>query len=171
MPTIVTMLLIYGAGFYYLVLGLPGVGYDKHIEAIPVGWRDLSAHITATAKAYRESSGSDVLIVGMDRYAIASELAFYGGAHAPAGLQTTNSHLFGGMGLMYGLWMPAEAQQHRNLLLVAFTPGELEDKAIEAQVERLGPIEDDVLTRGGIIIRHYYHRLAFDYRSADTPKK
>jgi len=171
MPTIVTMLLIYGAGFYYLVLGLPGVGYDKHIEAIPVGWRDLSAHITATANAYRESSGSDVLIVGMDRYAIASELAFYGGAHTPSGLETANSHLFGGMGLMYGLWMPAEAQQHRNLLLVAFSPGELEDKSIEAHVARLGPIEDDVLTRNGIIIRHYYHRLAFDYRSVATPNK
>jgi dolichol-phosphate mannosyltransferase len=171
MPTIIAMLLIYGVGLRYLAVGLPGVGYDKHIEAIPVGWRDLSAHITATANAYRESSGSDVLIVGMDRYAIASELAFYGGARTPSGLKTANSHLFGGMGLMYGLWMPAEAQQHRNLLLVAFTPGELEDKAIEAQVERLGPIEDDVLTRNGVFIRHYYHRLAFDYRSVATPNK
>jgi len=31
-------------------------------------------------------------------------------------------------------------------------------------VGRLGPIEDDILVRDGIIIRHYYHRLAFDYR-------
>ena len=45
MPTLVAMMLIYGVGLHYLVLGLPGVGYDKHIEAIPVGWRDLSAHI------------------------------------------------------------------------------------------------------------------------------
>jgi hypothetical protein len=107
----------------------------------------------------------------MDRYAIASELAFYGGAHAPSGLETANSHLFGGMGLMYGQWMPPQAQEHRNLLLVAFSPGELEDKSIHAQVERLGPVEDDVLTRDGIIIRHYYHRLAFGYRSLAAPEK
>jgi dolichol-phosphate mannosyltransferase len=164
MPTIITLLLIYGAGLHYLVLGLPGLGYGKHIEVIPIGWRELTAHITETANAYRTAGGSEVLIVGMDRYAIASELAFYGGAHTPQGLETANSHLFGGMGLMYERWMPPAAQEHRNLLLVAWTRGELEDKAIAAHVERLGPIEDDVLMRNGIIIRHYYHRLAFGYR-------
>jgi hypothetical protein len=74
------------------------------------------------------------------------------------------------MGLMYERWMPPEAQEHRNLLLVAWTQGELEDKAIEAHVGRLGPIEDDVLVRDGILIRHYYHRLAFDYHAAAAGK-
>jgi dolichol-phosphate mannosyltransferase len=171
LPTIVGMLLIYGAGLHYLVLGLPGLGYGKHIEVVPVGWRDLTAHIVETANAQRNTGGGEVLIVGMDRYAIASELAFYGGAHAQSGLETANSHLFGGMGLMYGQWMPPQAQEHRNLLLVAFSPGELEDKSIHAQVERLGPIEDEVLTRDGILIRHYYHRLAFGYRSLAAPEK
>jgi dolichol-phosphate mannosyltransferase len=170
MPTAITMLLIYGAGLHYLVLGLPGLGYGKHIEVVPVGWRDLSAHIVETANAYRETSGAPVLIVGMDRYAIASELAFYGGAHTPSGLETANSHLFGGMALMYGQWMPPQMQEHRNLLLVAWSAGELQDKSIEAHVARLGPIEDDVLMRDGIFIRHYYHRLAFDYRSAAAEK-
>jgi dolichol-phosphate mannosyltransferase len=169
-PTVVTMLLIYGAGLHYLVLGLPGLGYGKHIEVVPVGWRNLSGHIVETANAYRETSGTPPLIVGMDRYAIASELAFYGGARTPSGLETANSHLFGGMGLMYGQWMPPEMQEHRDLLLVAWTAGELEDKSIAAHVGRLGPIEDDVLMRDGILIRHYYHRLAFDYRSAAAEK-
>ncbi|HEV7357121.1 MAG TPA: glycosyltransferase family 39 protein, partial [Steroidobacteraceae bacterium] len=164
MPTILVMLLIYGAGLQYLVLGLPRVGYDKHIEAVPVGWRDLSAHIMSVANTNARETGSDLLIVGMDRYAIASELAFYGGAHQPSGLATAASNLFGGMGLMYERWMPPQAQNGRNLLLVAWTPGELEDPFIGARVQRLGPIEDDVLMRDGIVIRHYYHRLAFNYR-------
>ena len=165
MPTLIVMLLIYGAGLHYLVLGLPGVGYDKHIEAIPVGWRDLSAHVLETANAYGKETGTQPLIVGMDRYAIASELAFYGGAHTASGLQTANSHLFGGMGLMYGLWLPPKSLEGRNLLLVAWTPGELDDKFIRAGVERLGPIEDDVLMRDGVLIRHYYHRMAFNYHA------
>jgi dolichol-phosphate mannosyltransferase len=110
-----------------------------------------------------------VLIVGMDRYAIASELAFYGGARLPSGLKTANSHLFGGMGLMYGQWVPPQSQEHRNLLLVAFDPRELEDSAVAAHVAKLGPIEDDVLRRDGKVVRHYYHRLAFDYRSIISP--
>jgi dolichol-phosphate mannosyltransferase len=167
MPTLLLMLLIYGAGLHYLVLGIPGVGYDKHIEVIPVGWRDLSAHVIETANAVGKQAGSAPLIVGMDRYAIASELAFYGGAHAATGFATGNSHLFGGMGLMYGQWLPPKSQDGRNLLLVAWTPGELDDKFIHARVESLGPIEDDVMMRDGILIRHYYHRMAFNYRSRD----
>ena len=170
MPTMIAMLLIYGAGLHYLVFGLPGLGYGKHIEVVPVAWRNLSAHIIETANAYARPGGAPVLIVGMDRYAIASELAFYGGARTPSGLETANSHLFGGMGLMYERWMPPEALEHRNLLLVAWTQGELQDKAIEAHVGRLGPIEDDVLARDGILIRHYYHRLAFDYHAAAAGK-
>jgi dolichol-phosphate mannosyltransferase len=167
MPTILGLLLIYGAGLHYLVLGIPGVGYSKHIEVIPVGWRDLSAHVLETADAYRAQSGTEPLIVGMDRYAIASELGFYGGARMPSGLQTANSHLFGGMGLMYGRWLPPKSQDGRNLLLVAFSPGELDDKFIHARVATLGPIEDDVLMRNGVLIRHYYQRMAYNYRSRD----
>jgi dolichol-phosphate mannosyltransferase len=164
MPTIIVLVIIYSAGLQYLVLGLPGVGYDKHIEAIPIGWRSLSAHIVDAANAHRRETGSEVLIVGMDRYAIASELAFYGGGRNPSALDTANSFLFGGMGLMYGQWMPLKAQEGRDLLLVAWTAGELEDPAISARVERMGPIEEDTLARDGIVIRLYYHRLAFNYR-------
>jgi hypothetical protein len=52
-------------------------------------------------------------------------------------------------------------------LLVAFSPGELGDKYIHARVESLGPIEDDALMRDGVLIRHYYHRMAFNYRARD----
>jgi dolichol-phosphate mannosyltransferase len=168
MPTIVIMLLIYGAGLHYLVLGLPGVGYDKHIEAIPVGWRDLSAHVIETAQASTQQTGSEPLIVGMDRYAIASELAFYGTARGATVFQSANSYLFGGMGLMYAQWLPPAALDGRNLLLVAWSAGELDDEFIHARVERLGPIEDDVLIRNGVLIRHYYHRMAFNYHFPDN---
>jgi dolichol-phosphate mannosyltransferase len=167
MPTIVVMLLIYGAGLQYLVLGIAGLGYDKHIEAIPVGWRDLSAHVIDTANAYRKETGIEPLIVGMDRYAIASEVAFYGAAHTVTPFQTANSHLFGGMGLMYSQWLPPKSQDGRDLLLVAWSPGELDDRFVHARVERLGPIEDDLLMRDGVPIRHYYHRMAFNYRARD----
>jgi dolichol-phosphate mannosyltransferase len=163
-PTVVAMLLIYAAGLHYLVLGLPGLGYGKHIELVPVGWRELNQHIIDTAEIYRKQNDADVLIVGMDRYAIASELAFYGEKNLHSPVETMNSHLFGGMSLMYGRWTPPESQKRRDLLLVAFDEKELTDLAVEAHVERLGPIEDDVLVRDGSVIRHYYHRFAYNYR-------
>jgi dolichol-phosphate mannosyltransferase len=164
-PTLVTMLLIYGAGLHYLVLGLPGLGYSKHIELIPVGWRDFSRQIAETTAAIRKETGGDPLIVGMDRYAIASELAFYGAERTKSAVETSSAHLFEGIGLMYERWTPAELQEGRNLLLVAWDPRDLTGKVIESHAERLGPVEDDVLWQDGQIVRHYYHRLAYHYRA------
>jgi dolichol-phosphate mannosyltransferase len=168
-PTLVTMLLIYGAGLHYLVLGLPGLGYSKHIELLPVGWRDFSRQIAETAAAIRKETGGEPLIVGMDRYAIASELAFYGAERTKSAVETSSAHLFEGIGLMYERWTPPELQEGRNLLLVAWDPGELTGKVIESRAERLGPVEDDVLRRDGHIVRHYYHRLAYHYRPIPLP--
>jgi dolichol-phosphate mannosyltransferase len=164
-PTLLCLCLIYGAGLHYLVLGLPGLGYGKHIELVPVGWRDLTRQVIDAGAAYRRETGADALIVGMDRYAIASEVAFYGRRQLHASVATMNSYLFDGMSLMYGRWMPPESLEHRDLLLVAFSAGELQGPAIESRVERLGPIEDTALIRDGVVIRHYYQRLAHNYRS------
>jgi dolichol-phosphate mannosyltransferase len=164
-PTLVTMLLIYGAGLHYLVLGLPGLGYGKHIELAPVGWPDFTRRIMAIATAIRKESGSDPLIVGMDRYAIASELAFYGAEATQSAVETSSAHLFGGIGLMYERWTPAELQEGRTLLLVAWDPGDITGKSIESHAERWGPLEEDVLRRDGAVVRHYYYRLAYNYRA------
>jgi dolichol-phosphate mannosyltransferase len=165
LPTLVCLLLIYGAGLHYLVLGLPGAGYSQHIELIPVGWRDFSRRIAAAAATVRTETGSEPLIVGMDRYAIASELAFYGGEGAQSALETSSSHLFGGMGLMYERWTPAEQQQGRNLVLVAWDPRELAGSAVESHAGHWGPVSDEVLSRNGRVVRHYYYRVAYNYRS------
>ncbi len=115
-PTLVIMLLIYGAGLHYLALGLPGLGYGRHMELVPVGWRDLSRRILETAAAVRKQTGSEPVIVGMDRYAIASEVAFYGSALTKSAVETSSAHLFGGMGLMYERWTPLSVGRRQNTI-------------------------------------------------------
>jgi len=168
-PTLVTLVLIYGAGLHYLVLGFPGVGYGKHIELIPVGWRDLSTQIIGDASQFRRQTGRDPLIVGMDRYAIASELAFYGAERTKSAVTTSSVHLFEGIGLMYERWTPSQLQEGRDLLLIAWDAKDLSGKTIESHAESLGPVQDDVLTRDGQVVRHYYHRFAYNYRAIPRP--
>ncbi len=160
---------IRAAWTHYLVLGLPGLGYGKHIELVPVAWHDLSRRIAAAAAAIRAETGSSPLIVGMDRYAIASELAFYGTEASQSTLQTSSVHLFGGIGLMYERWTPPELQEGRTLLLVAWDPAELTGKEIESHADRWGPVVDDVLRRDGQVVRHYCHRVAYNYRAIPRP--
>jgi dolichol-phosphate mannosyltransferase len=167
-PTLVTLMLIYGAGLHYLVLGLPGLGYGKHIELVPVGWRDLSRQITAIRAAIGRETGAPPLIVGMDRYMVASELAFYAAAQRAPAVDISSQHLFGGLGLMYERWMPAESQDGRTLLLIALDRRDLEGKEIESHVERLGPVIEGVLRKNGQIVRHYYYRIGYRYSHVPT---
>ena len=115
-----------------------------------MGWRELGARrFTSTRRSdRREASGSDPLIVGMDRYAIASELAFYAPDRAKSVGETSSGHLFGQMGLMYERWFPPAAESGRTLLLVAWGRDELAGERLQSSVERLEPIEEGVMMRG-----------------------
>lgn len=174
-PTILILLAIYGAGLYDLVLGIPGLGYTRHAELVPVGWRDLGAQITRIAADTEKARGQYPLIIGMDRYAIASELAFYAPDHAKSVSETSSAHLFGQVGLMYERWFPPGKQQGRMLLLVAWDPAELAGSRIESSVERLEPIQEGVLMRNHEPgnhepVRHFYFRLADGYRGLPAPE-
>lgn len=131
-----------------------------------MGWRDLGRQVGETAGEIAARDGVAPLIVGMDRYAIASELAFYGPRLKPAAAVTSGAHLLGDTGLMYEQWFPPELQAGRTLLLVAWDPRELAGERIESRVERLEPVSEGALMRDGKLIRHYFYRVAYGYRDA-----
>jgi dolichol-phosphate mannosyltransferase len=162
-PTVIVLLLLYGAAFFYFTRGIAGVGYGRHAELVPVGWRELGRDVGAIAADIARRTGTDPLIVGMDRYAIASELAFYLPDRAKAVGETSSGHLFGQVGLMYERWFPAARQRGRQLLLIAWDPADLSDRAVGEHVERLDPIQQGLLTRDGQLIRPFYYRAAYGY--------
>ncbi len=164
LPTIGVLCIAYPVGLYHLARGLPGLGYDRHIELLPVGWRQLGRRIDAVVERYRREHGTEPLVVGMDRYVIASELAFYGSARPDPVADTTSGHLFGGMGLMYERWFPVDRQRDRTLLLVSLDRSSLEAASVADSAASLGPIRAGSLTRDGHFIREYYYRFAYDYR-------
>jgi dolichol-phosphate mannosyltransferase len=162
-PTLIVMLLLYGAGLFYLTRGIPGVGYGRHAELVPVGWRELGRDVGAIAGDMARRTGADPLIVGMDRYAIASELAFYRPDRGRAVSETSSAHLFGQVGLMYERWFPAAGQSGRQLLLIAWNPAALSDPTVGEHVERLDPIQQGLLMRGRRPIRPFYYRAAYGF--------
>jgi dolichol-phosphate mannosyltransferase len=165
-PTLIVLLLVYGAGLYDLTWGVPGVGYGRHAELVPVGWRELGRRIDQVERSVTAETGQAPLVVGMDRYAIASELAFYAPDQAAGVARTSSGHLIGQVGLMYERWFPPADEKGRTLLLVAWNPEDLASDRLMSAVERLDPIQEGVLTRGDGLIRRYYYRLAYGYRGA-----
>ena len=162
-PTLIVLLLLYGAALFYFTRGIPGVGYGRHAELVPVGWRELGRDVGAIAADIARRTGAAPLIVGMDRYAIASELAFYLPDRAKAVDETSSGHLFGQVGLMYERWFPAARQSGRQLLLIAWSPTDLSDRAVREHADRLDPVQQGVLTRDRQPIRSFYYRAAYGF--------
>jgi dolichol-phosphate mannosyltransferase len=165
-PTMLGLLVIYGAGLHYLSLGVPGIGYGEHMELMPVGWRDLGQQVNTIAKEIGKTTGTEPLIVGMDRYAIASEVAFYAPDGTAVEPETSGAHLFGWTSLMYERWVPLEQQGGRTLLLVTWKPEDLFGNCVESHAERLGPLNSALLVRDSSIVRTFYYRVAYGYRNS-----
>jgi dolichol-phosphate mannosyltransferase len=163
-PTILILVLLYGAGLHYLVLGLPGVGYRAPMHLVPVGWRELARQIDGVERKVRQETGAPALVVGMDRYFTSSEYAFYSADPQAALRKVGGVHLFGSTSLMYERWFPAFLQEGRNMILVGWEPEELMHPVFERHGTRMGPIERGVLSRDGKVIRAFHHRVLYGYR-------
>jgi hypothetical protein len=138
------------------------------MELAPVGWRELGRQVGQAARIIEAASPGKVLIVGMDRYETASELAFYSADPGNAINETSAGHLFGGVGLMYERWFPMTQTAAANLLLVSWNRQDLSDDRLAPYADRLGPVLRATLSRDGRFIRAYYYRAAFTYRHPPT---
>lgn len=105
------------------------------------------------------------LVVGMDKYNLASQLAFYDpkgdGAH-----ETTSKNLFGRRGLMYDFWFPPAEQAGKSLVLVGKTPQILDAPAVRRSVEELEPVQEIHVRNDGDVVARYFVRVAHGYQDA-----
>jgi dolichol-phosphate mannosyltransferase len=163
-PTAAIMILLMGTGLHYLALGLPGVGYSDHLELVPVGWRDLGRQVNGIADELRRETGREPVIVGMDRYELASQLTFYAPDHARSVNETSSRNLFGAQGLMYERWAKTLDIGDRPLLLVAWDPHDLADEFTVPYATTVGPMQTGYLARDGVEIRDFHYRIVKGYR-------
>jgi dolichol-phosphate mannosyltransferase len=150
LPLTILMVAVFYLGLLqYLSTGIPGMGYLGVIKTVPVGWSEFGRELDRRKGALEKATGGAVRIVGMDKYFIASEAAFYQKNQAVAVRETTGAHLFGGNSLMYQLWSPAAEQRGATLLLVAFDRMDLDRPDIPKLSTSCGPVEELWLERGG----------------------
>ncbi len=143
-------LLGYGLALHYLTLGIPGMPYlSKNPK--PVAWKEMVEEI----KKIR----SDQIVVGMDKYMIASELAFYLNDIG----KVNSSNLFGREGLMYGYWFKPEDQKGKDMILVGFNEGDVSDSSIGRYFKRLDPIQRIELLKNRKLAGRFFYRKVFNY--------
>jgi dolichol-phosphate mannosyltransferase len=164
---LVIVLVVFGGIFHYLSVGLPGVPYRQD-RVKRVAWKQLGEDVRSVESEIEARTGEKPLVVGMDKYNLASELAFYrrhegeDASHAVA--NTASRSLFFSSSLMYEIWAPADAYAGRTLILVGFDPETLSNQAIENSVGRSGPVVERRLSKLGIPAGRYYYRVVEDFQ-------
>ena len=117
-PVMAALMIIYGGMLHYVTIGIPGVPYLKDM-ALPVAWAQMGKAVEEIENAVESGTGQEPLVVGMDKYFIASSLAFY--RHSPVrnlleGVEhTTSRNLVGKDALMYDYWhLPSEPSNRQD---------------------------------------------------------
>ncbi|MCA9311778.1 MAG: glycosyltransferase family 39 protein [Phycisphaerales bacterium] len=174
MPTLTAFMVGYGLFLHGITLGHFGV--LPHVLDPLVGQSDFGRQVEALENQLESQLGEEPLVVGLDKYRIASQLAFYRSYPLEGGTeserwqesitQTTGRHLFGGSALMYEAWSDADAQAGRSMILVGDDAHDLRRRWVIEHFDDLGPILP--LTSRRSTLRLYY-RIAHGYRTTRTP--
>ena len=170
-PTFAGLAVIYGIGLQVLVVGAPGL--DNPANAQLHGWPDLASRIELIENAIELETGQEPLVVGMDKYNIAAELAFYrthlnrnGSGHERAeGVQaTTGRQWFGKQSLMFRFWPVAGAKEGRTLIMVDDELKDLEGELVSSSFERLTPVTRIVTEHNGKRAKEFFYRIGYGFR-------
>ncbi len=164
--------LFFGAILYYAVLGFPGLPYFFKDSAFLLGWRSFAEHIEQAQNRPAQIHENPLVVVGLDKYRLASGLAFYRTAALEnsaknwtiAGAETAGRNLFGQNSLMYMFWCPSEQYAGRDMILVAEEPSDLTRKRVTESFESMGAIKEVHITKNNKPVRLYYYRLGYEYR-------
>jgi dolichol-phosphate mannosyltransferase len=149
--------------FYYISLGLPGTG-PASSKRMFGPWRYLGEKVEAIEKNVEVRTKAEPLIVGMDRYFISAQLAFYDFQDNDGILNGGGPHLFGGRSLMWAYWFPRQAQVGRNIIMVDFDRERLMNQALSRYFERISDVVTEALEKDGRVLGYFHWRVGYNYR-------
>ncbi|MQB46544.1 hypothetical protein DXT94_32090 [Rhizobium sp. ICMP 5592] len=161
-PTIGIATAVYAALFHYVVLGFPGVGYIHNIRTLPVAWSEFGQAVGAVEAAVAKESATPVVLIGTDKYFLASEMAFYTRQAQRIQNNSIGQSAIGGDSLMYDVWYPVETVQGSTAVLVSLKRNELQQDDIPRYFSRLTDIQEQVVRKNGIVVGSFYYRVGYN---------
>ncbi len=169
-PTLATLTVVYGLSLQYLIGGAPGLDYPR--GTVLFGWADMAAQIEEIEDAVELESGEEPLVVGMDKYNIASQLAFYRtrlnrdkrGIERHEGVEaTTGRHWFDKESLMFGYWPIPGGKEGRTLILVGDETEDLSRESVTESFEHLTPVTRLVTEHNGKRSKEFFYRIGYGF--------
>jgi dolichol-phosphate mannosyltransferase len=181
-PVIGVLLVCYAALSFHAVLGIPGVPYPRTF-ARTMGWPEAARQLRTVHDRLARETGEPPVIVGLDKYFIASELSFFGtpeylaAGAAPradgpetARLKVTSIGALAEGALMFNYWDPPEQLRGRTVILVARRREELATERLAPHFRELDPaihplpLGNSGYGGDGRPIDEYAYRIGYGYR-------
>jgi dolichol-phosphate mannosyltransferase len=161
-PTVMVALLVYGGGMYWIVLGTPGAAQMRHMQ-LPVAWEEMGEEVEAIEDRIKLETGQELIIIGMDKLFISSEVSFYDSdGDGPA--EVSGRHLVGRTSLMWNRWGSPTAALGQNVLMISFDRGHLERSSLAEHFRGLGEIVREDVKKGSRVPGRFYYRVGRGYR-------
>jgi dolichol-phosphate mannosyltransferase len=164
-PTFVGTLAIYAVFLHYLVLGLPFVGHPGNIRTLPVAWDEFGRQVGLIRQTVEKETGQNVLLAGMDKYFVASEVAFYDRQGGDAVHRSVGAGPFGNDSLMYGYWFKPSEMQGRTIILVGVKRSDVEQAELGRYFGKLTDIRTQNVMKNGAFIGQFFYRIGYGYHN------
>lgn len=165
-PVLTSLMLVIGLIFHYASIGVPNVAYRKKSPKF-ISWRQMGEAVEKIDDKLEAETGIKPLVICMDSYGCASEMAFYRPKTPESNKNnidtTTSQNYFGYNGLMYDWWFKKlPSKEYRALVIVSINPDRLIIpylKYINKEYE-LGEMEEVLLTKDNIPAGKFFYRTA-----------
>jgi dolichol-phosphate mannosyltransferase len=161
-PTIAVSLVLYGFVLNYLVLGVPGVGYAVSLPHVPVAWSEFGQEAADLELEVMQATGDEPLMIGLDTYDIASQLAFYGGGNGME--NSVGRGVLGKKSLMYEYWYRAESLRGRPAVMFAFKRPRIANPELAKHFATMSAPMERAIIKDGNPAGHFYYRIGYDYQ-------
>ncbi len=159
-PVGLVLVILYGLGLHWPVLSL--AGFAPPANYYGMNWEQLGREVEEIEEDLIRTTGNEPVMVGMDKYHIASEIAFYDPALDGA-WETTGKGIFGRGSLMYDRWFPKEKVEGKSLVLVSPTREGLRPELVRPHVKELELVRELPIHRLGKVVGRYYVQIAHGY--------
>ena len=126
-----------------------------------MAWSEFGKAVSAIETDVRRNSAAPVVLIGTDKYFLASEMAFYARQAQRAPSRSIGQSAVGGSSLMYDLWYPAKSVQGSTAVLVSLKRNELQQADLAGYFQRLGDIQEQVVRKNGSVVGSFYYRIGY----------
>jgi len=163
MPASVLTTFVLVGGLYYLAVGLPGVPAVPDMD-LPVAWEEAGEAVDKIEQRISAKTGREPVLVGMDKYFISSQVAFYDGLDDDGPLDTAGRSIVGENSLMWSFWRHQSSMIGSDAVLLAFERDDVEEQAIAAHFTRLGEVQIQPVFKNGRTVALLYWRVGYGYK-------